>query len=351
MTTATVYYDRDAEPELLHRRTVAVLGYGSQGHAQAQNLRDSGVRVVVGVRPGPSRERAQADGFETLDVDEAVRRADIVHVLVPDERQGRLFSEEIAPGLRPGAALSFSHGFNVHYGQITAPPEVDVFMVAPKAPGHAFRRLYREGQGVPGLLAVHQDATGAARALALALAWGIGCTRAGVIATTFAEETESDLFGEQAVLCGGMTRLVQLGFETLVGAGYQPEVAYFECLHEMKLIVDLMYQDGPSYMRYSISDTAEYGDLTRGPTVVDEHVRANMQRVLDDIQQGRFARDWILENAAGRPVYRRLQARAAAHPIEEVGRRLRSMMSWLQPAGAAADPSTPVPAAAEEVRP
>jgi ketol-acid reductoisomerase len=329
---AIVYYDRDADPSLIRRRRVAVLGYGSQGHAQAQNLRDNGVEVVVGVRPGPSADKARRDGFDVLPVAEAVAAADIVHVLVPDEHQAALFRTAIAPELRPGSALSFSHGFNIHYGQIAAPPGVDVVMVAPKAPGHAFRDLFRAGQGVPGLLAVHQDATGDAKQVALALAWGIGCTRAGVIETTFAEETESDLFGEQAVLCGGMTRLVQLGFETLVGAGYQPEIAYFECLHEMKLIVDLMYQRGMSYMRYSISDTAEYGDMTRGPAVIDEHVRANMLRVLDDIQSGRFAREWIQENQAGRPVYQRLKARAAAHPLEEVGRRLRAMMAWLGPA-------------------
>jgi ketol-acid reductoisomerase len=338
---ATIYYDRDADPSLIRERTVAVLGYGSQGHAQAQNLRDSGVSVIVGVRSGPSRDKARRDGFLALDVAEAVRRADIVHVLVPDEHQARLFQEEIGPHLRPGMALSFSHGFNIHFGQVTPPPEVDVFMVAPKAPGHAFRWLYQDGQGVPGLLAVHQDATGQARDLALAFAWAIGCTRAGVIETTFQEETESDLFGEQAVLCGGMTRLVEMGFETLVAAGYQPEIAYFECLNELKLIVDLMYQGGLSFMRYSISDTAEYGDLTRGPAVVDEHVRTNMARILKDIQDGTFAREWILENQAGRPVYRRLKQRAETSAIEEVGRRLRAMMSWLQPRPEEAPVPTP----------
>ncbi len=339
---AHMYYDRDADPSLIRSKRVAVLGYGSQGHAQAQNLRDNGVQVVIGARPGPSADQARDDGFPVLAVSDAVSGADIVHVLVPDEHQTALFREAIAPGLASGAALAFSHGFNIHYGQIPLPPGVDVIMVAPKAPGHAFRRLFREGQGVPGLLAVHQDATGRAKDVALALAWGIGCTRAGVIETTFAEETESDLFGEQAVLCGGVTRLVQLGFEALVGAGYQPEIAYFECLHELKLIVDLMYQDGMSYMRYSISDTAEYGDLTRGPQVVDEHVRDNMLRILGDIQSGQFAREWILENQAGRPVYQRLKARAATHPIEEVGSQLRSMMAWL---------STGAPASKSEVGP
>jgi ketol-acid reductoisomerase len=339
---ATIYYDRDANPSLIRERTVAVLGYGSQGHAQAQNLRDSGVNVVVGVRAGKSAQKAREDGFEVMEVAAAVRRADIVHMLVPDEHQARLFREEVAPNLRAGAALSFSHGFNIHYGQINPPPDVDVFMVAPKAPGHAFRWLYQDGQGVPGLLAVHQDASGQARDLALAFAWGIGCTRAGVIATTFQEETESDLFGEQAVLCGGMTRLVEMGFETLVNAGYQPEIAYFECLNEMKLIVDLMYQGGLGFMRYSISDTAEYGDLTRGSAVIDEHVRENMARILKDIQDGVFAREWILENQAGRPVYRKLKARAEQSQIEQVGRALRAMMPWLAPRKAEASVETPV---------
>jgi ketol-acid reductoisomerase len=326
---ATVYYDRDAQPALIKSKKVAILGYGSQGHAQAQNLRDSGVSVIIGVRPGASADKARADGFRVTNVAEAVREADIVHVLVPDEHQARLFREEIQPNLRVGQALSFSHGFNIHYGQVVAPPEVDVFMVAPKAPGHAFRWLYQDGQGVPGLLAVHQDATGQAQALGLAFAWGIGCTRAGVIETTFQEETESDLFGEQAVLCGGMTHLVETGFNLLVEAGYQPEIAYFECLNEMKLIVDLMYQGGMSFMRYSISDTAEYGDLTRGPQIIDDHVRDNMRRILAAIQDGSFARDWILENQAGRPIYRRLKAQGEASRIEEVGRELRAMMPWL----------------------
>jgi ketol-acid reductoisomerase len=330
---AEVYYERDAVPALIQQRTVAVLGYGSQGHAQAQNLRDNGVKVVIGVREGPSAERARKDGFTVLDVGEAVRRADVVHILVPDEQQARLYREQVEPNLKDGAALSFSHGFNIHYGQIAPPPGTDVFMVAPKAPGHAFRWLFADGQGVPGLLAVHQDASGQAEALGLAFAWGIGCTRAGVIKTTFQEETESDLFGEQAVLCGGMTHLVAMGFETLVKAGYQPEIAYFECLNEMKLIVDLMYQGGMSFMRYSISDTAEYGDLTRGPRVIDEHVRANMARILQDIQDGTFAREWILENQAGRPVYRRLKAQQEASEVEEVGARLRAMMPWLAAQG------------------
>ena len=336
---AKVFYEQDANPALIKQRTVAVLGYGSQGHAQAQNLRDNGVNVVIGVRRGPSADRAREDGFTVLDVADAVCRADIVHILVPDEQQARLYREEIAPNLKAGAALSFSHGFNIHYGQIVPPSDTDVFMVAPKAPGHAFRWLFQDGQGVPGLLAVHQNASGAAEDLGLAFAWGIGCTRAGVIETTFQEETESDLFGEQAVLCGGMTHLVSMGFETLVKAGYQPEIAYFECLNEMKLIVDLMYQGGMSFMRYSISDTAEFGDLTRGPNVIDEHVRENMARVLKDIQDGTFAREWILENQAGRPVYRRLKSQQESSHIEEVGKQLRAMMPWLAAQGRSREPA------------
>ncbi|MDI3317905.1 MAG: ketol-acid reductoisomerase [Bacillota bacterium] len=323
-----IWYEADADPRLLREKVVAVIGYGSQGHAQAQNLRDQGVQVVVGVRPGASARRAEADGFPVLDVAEATRRAEIVHILVNDEAQRDLYEQAIRPNLRPGMALGFSHGFNVHYGQIVPPPGIDVFLVAPKAPGHEFRRLVREGQGVPALLAVAQDASGQAWDLALAFAWGIGCARAGVIETTFREETESDLFGEQAVLCGGVSELVKAGFETLVEAGYQPEIAYFECLNEMKLIVDLLYQGGLPWMRYSISDTAEYGDMTRGPRVIDAHVRESMRRILGEIQDGTFAREWILENQAGRPVYRARQRQERQHPIEEVGRRLRAMMPW-----------------------
>lgn len=323
-----IWYEADADPRLLQGKTVAVIGYGSQGHAQAQNLRERGVEVVVGVRPGPSARRAEADGFAVFDVAEATRRADIVHILVNDEVQREVYESSIRPHLRPGMALGFSHGFNIHYGQIVPPPDVDVFLVAPKAPGHEFRRLVRDGQGVPALLAVAQDASGQAWDLGLAFAWGIGCTRAGVIETTFREETESDLFGEQAVLCGGVSELIKAGFETLVEAGYQPEIAYFECLNEMKLIVDLIYQGGLAWMRYSVSDTAEYGDMTRGPRVVDAHVRENMRRLLAEIQDGSFAREWILENRAGRPVYRARQRQEREHPIETVGRRLRAMMPW-----------------------
>ncbi|MBE3590704.1 MAG: ketol-acid reductoisomerase [Firmicutes bacterium] len=327
---AVIHYSSDANPELLKRRTVAVIGYGSQGHAQAQNLRDRGVRVIVGVRPGRSAQQAAADGFDVRDPASAAAAADIVHMLLPDEKQKAVYESQIRPHLAPGKALSFSHGFNVHYGQIELPPGVDVFMVAPKAPGHEFRRLVREGRSVPALMAVAQDATGQAWPLALAFAWGIGCTEAGVIETTFAEETESDLFGEQAVLCGGVTALVKAGFETLVEAGYQPEIAYFECLNELKLIVDQMYQGGIAWMRYSVSDTAEYGDLTRGPRIIDDHVRATMRAILKEIQDGTFAREWILENQAGRPVYQARRRQERAHLIEQVGRRLRAMMPWLE---------------------
>ncbi len=326
---ARIFYDRDAEPEALAGQVIAVIGYGSQGHAQAQNLRDRGMEVIVGLRPGRSRDQAQADGFAVHTVPEAAARADIVHVLLPDERQRDVFEREILPQLRPGMALSFSHGFNVHYGQVVPPKSVDVFMVAPKAPGHQFRRRFQEGASVPGLLAVAQDATGTAHRRGLAFAWGIGCTGAGVIETTFQEETESDLFGEQTVLCGGVTQLVKYGFETLTEAGYQPEIAFFEVMNELKLIVDLMYEGGLSWMRYSISDTAEYGDMTRGPEVVDAHVKENMRRVLRAIQDGSFAREWILENQAGRPVYNARRRQERSHPLERVGRELRAMMPWL----------------------
>ncbi|PZN09486.1 MAG: ketol-acid reductoisomerase [Bacillota bacterium] len=326
---ATIYYDRDADPSRIQRRKVAIIGYGSQGHAQALNLRDRGVDVIVGIRPGPSAERARADGFDPVSPAEAAAAADVIVLLIPDEKQPAVYEAEIAPHLTDGKALGFSHGFNIHFGQIRPPAGVDVFMVAPKAPGHLFRRLVREGMGVPGLLAVAQDATGEAKQLALSYAWGIGCTRAGVIETTFKEETETDLFGEQAVLCGGVTELVKAGFETLVEAGYQPEIAYFECLNELKLIVDLMYEGGLARMRYSVSDTAEYGDLTRGPRIIDQGVRQRMWEILAEIQSGAFAREWILENQAGRPVMNARRRQEAAHPIEEVGRRLRAMMDWL----------------------
>jgi ketol-acid reductoisomerase len=327
---ARVYYDADASLEPLRGKTVAVIGYGSQGHAQAGNLRDAGVHVLVGLyRGSPRWERAVADGFEVGTVDEVAAAADFVQVLIPDERQAAVFAEQIRPGLRAGKTLGFSHGFSVHFHQVVPPPDVDVVMVAPKAPGHMFRRLVQAGQGVPGLLAVHQDASGQARERALAYAKGIGCTRAGVIETTFREETESDLFGEQNVLCGGLAALMQAGFETLVAAGYGPEIAYFECVHEMKLIVDLIYEGGLAGMRYSVSDTAEYGDFTNGPRLIDDHVRAAMRESLRRIQTGEFAREWVLENQAGRPVLSAMRAAAAEHPMEQVGRRLRAMMNWL----------------------
>jgi ketol-acid reductoisomerase len=325
-----MYYDADADLDLLSGKTVAVIGYGSQGHAHALNLRDSGVSVVVGLRPGSSStEAAREEGLEVLPPDEAPGRGDLVMVLAPDEHQGRLFAESIAPGLAEGDALLFAHGFSVHFGQVVPPPGVDVMMVAPKGPGHLVRRTYVEGAGVPGLLAVQQDASGDAKALALAYAKGIGCTRAGVIETTFAEETETDLFGEQVVLCGGLTELVRAGFDTLVEAGYNPDLAYFECLHELKLIVDLMYEKGISGMRYSISNTAEYGDLTRGPRIITDETRAEMRRILAEIQTGRFAKEWLEENQVGRPVFNAIARRDAHHPVEDVGRRLRGMMSWI----------------------
>lgn len=326
---AKIYYDSDAQPDLMRSRRVAIIGYGSQGHAQAQNLRDRGVDVIVGARPGGSMDQAQADGFQCMSAADATVAADVIVLLTPDETQAAIYKNDVAPNLTADKALAFCHGFNIHFGQIQPPPEIDVFMVAPKAPGHQFRRTVAEGMGVPGLLAVHQDASGKAHDLAMAYAWGIGCTPAGVIETTFKEETETDLFGEQAVLCGGISGLVKAGFETLVEAGYQPEVAYFECLHELKLIVDLMYQGGLRYMRYSISDTAEYGDLTRGPRIIDAGIRERMAALLGEIQSGAFARDWILENQAGRAVLQARRAQEAAHPIEVVGHQLRQMMDWL----------------------
>ncbi len=327
---ATMFYDQDADLALLEGKTVAVLGYGSQGHAHANNLKESGVDVVVGLRTdSSSRARAEQAGLTVLDTADAVKAASVVMLTLPDTKQKAIYEADIAPNLEDGDMLMFAHGFNIHFGQITPPETVDVTMVAPKSPGHLVRRTYQEGNGTPGLVAVHQDATGNAKALALAYARGIGCTRAGVIETTFPEETETDLFGEQAVLCGGATALIQAGFETLTEAGYQPEVAYFECLHELKLIVDLLYEGGMERMRYSISDTAEWGDYVSGPRVVNDATKAEMKQILTEIQDGSFAKDWIAENENGRPRYDKLREEGLNHPIETVGKELRAMMSWL----------------------
>jgi len=325
-----LFYDKDADLSVLQGKTIAVIGYGSQGHAQAQNLRESGLSVVIGLRPGKSADAARNDGFEVLSVADAVRRADVVQILMPDETQPAVYKNEIEPNLKQGAALMFSHGFNIHFGQIVPPPHADVLLVAPKSPGHLVRRTYVEGFGVPGLIAVHQNATGKAFEIGLAYAKGIGCTRAGVIETTFREETETDLFGEQAVLCGGISALIKAGFETLVEAGYAPEMAYFECLHETKLIVDLIYEGGLAAMRNSISNTAEYGDYVTGPRIITEETKKEMKRVLADIQSGKFAREFILENQAGRPVLTAMRRREAEHPIEQVGAQLRGLMHWLK---------------------
>ena len=328
---AKMYYDFDAELSNLEGKTVAVLGFGSQGHAQAQNLKDSGINVIIGLRKGsPSWAKAEAAGLKVYTVAEAAEKADVVQVLLPDERQAEVYKKEIAPGLKAGNALVFSHGFNIHFGQIVPPANVDGFMVAPKGPGHMVRRLYTEGTGIPGLVAVYQDASGKAMDLALAYAKGIGCTRAGVLQTTFKEETETDLFGEQCVLCGGLTELIRAGFDTLVGAGYQPESAYFEVCHELKLIIDLIYEGGIANMRYSISDTAEYGDMMIGRRLITEETRNEMKKVLGEIQDGTFARNWILENMAGRPNYNARRRIDLEHPVEKVGRELRGKMSWLK---------------------
>ena len=329
---ATVYYDTDADISLIQARKIAVLGYGSQGHAHALSLRDSGCEVRVGLHDGSrSRGRAEAAGLTVTSPADSCAWADVIMVLTPDTTQRGLYAEAIGPNLAPGDALFFAHGFNIHFGYITPPAGVDVAMVAPKAPGHLVRRQFEAGQGTPVLVAVAQDASGKAWELAKSYAAAIGGTKAGALVTTFKEETESDLFGEQAVLCGGVTALVNAGFETLVKAGYQPEVAYFECLHELKLIVDLMYEGGMNGMRYSVSDTAEYGDLTRGPLVIGEPARKAMDKLLADIQSGEFAREWIAEDDAGRPNFERLRAAAADSQIERVGRPLRKMMSWLNP--------------------
>jgi ketol-acid reductoisomerase len=327
---ARIYYDADADLKELKGRRVAIIGYGSQGHAHALNLRDSGVEVEVGL-PATSRSRAKAqeEGLPVLEVAKAAERADIVMILTPDTGQAKLYREEIQPHLKPGNTLMFAHGFNIRFGTIEAPAGVDVSMIAPKAPGHRVREVFKEGQGTPGLLAVHKDATGKAKATALAYAKGIGCTRAGVIETTFAEETETDLFGEQAVLCGGVSALVKAGFQTLVDAGYQPAIAYFECLHELKLIVDLMYRGGLNYMRYSVSDTAEHGDYTGGPRLVTEETRREMKRMLEEIQNGTYAKKWIAENEAGRPWFNATRRAERESTIEKVGEQLRAMMPFL----------------------
>ncbi len=326
-----IYYDKDADLSLIQGMKVAIIGYGSQGHAHANNLKDSGVDVVVGLRPGSASEaKARNAGLTVQPVDAAVRGADLVMVLVPDEHQARLYRDTIAPAVKEGATLAFAHGFNIHYGQIEPRADLDVVMIAPKGPGHLVRSTYTQGGGVPTLIAIHQDASGRARGIALSYASANGGGRAGVIETTFKEETETDLFGEQAVLCGGATALVQAGFETLVEAGYAPEMAYFECLHELKLIVDLMYEGGIANMRYSISNTAEYGDLTRGPRVITDETRAEMRRILREIQNGEFAREFILENQAGAPTLKAKRRIGREHPIEAVGKQLRDMMPWIK---------------------
>jgi ketol-acid reductoisomerase len=330
---ATIYYDKDANLDLLKKRKVAVIGYGSQGHAHALNLRDSGVDVRVGLGAGSrSKAKAEGAGLRVVSPAEAAKEADVVMVLVPDQTAKKVYDEELAPHLTKGKALLFAHGFNIHFHQIRPAADVDVLLVAPKGPGHLVRRQYQDGRGIPCLIAVHQDATGQAKALGLAYAKGIGGSRAGVLETTFKEETETDLFGEQAVLCGGAAALVKNGFEVLVEAGYQPESAYFECLHELKLIVDLMYEGGLAWMRHSISDTAEYGDYTRGPRVCDARQKDEMRKILKEIQSGAFAKEFILENQAGGATMGRFRALEKEHPIEEVGGRLRSMMSWIREA-------------------
>ncbi len=335
-SSVRVYYDADADRARLRDRVFAIIGYGSQGHAHAQNLRDSGANVMVGLRPGggggggQSWARAVAEGLEVRSVADAARAGDVIMMLVPDQEQRAVYEDAVAPALGPGKTLMFAHGFNIHFGEIVPPTAVDVSMIAPKSPGHLVRSEYEAGRGVPALVAVHQDASGSALPNALAYAAGIGCARAGVIGTTFAEETETDLFGEQAVLCGGVTALVQAGFDTLTEAGYAPEMAYFECLHELKLIVDLIYRGGLGFMRHSISNTAEYGDLTRGDRVISPAVRAEMRRLLADIRSGAFAREWIAECRAGAPRFAELRRAARQHPIEKVGAELRAMMPWTE---------------------
>ncbi len=328
---AKIYYDADCNLELLKGKVIGIIGYGSQGHAQAQNLRDSGCEVIVAEAPGSAGwAAAEKAGFKVSAAAEVARSADFISVLLPDELHGRIFNQDIRPGLEAGNTLLFSHGFSIHFGQVVPPGDVNVVMVAPKCPGHMLRALYSDEVGPPAIVAVQQDATGNAKELALAYSKGIGCSRAGVIETTFQEETETDLFGEQTVLCGGISGLIKAGFEVLVEAGYQPEIAYFEVLHELKLIIDLIYQGGLGYMRYSVSDTAEYGDYISGPRIIDEAVKDEMRQVLADIQDGTFAKEWILENQAGRPVYNALKRIESQHPIETVGAELRKMMPWLK---------------------
>lgn len=328
---AKIYYDNDADLSLLKNKTIAILGYGSQGHAQAQNLRDSGCNVIIGQRPGsPNYDLAVEHGFKPLSIDEATKKGDLVNILLPDEVQGDLFRNHIRGNLSPGNILMCSHGFNMHFGQVEPPPGVDALLVAPKGPGHLVRSEFEKGGGVPCLIAVGTGARAETTQLGLAYAKGIGGTRGGVIETTIAEETETDLFGEQVVLCGGVSELVKSAFQTLVDAGYQPEMAYFECMHELKLIVDLFYQGGLSYMRYSVSNTAEFGDYTRGPRIVTDETRAEMKKILAEIQGGQFAREWILENKAGAPAFKAMRRRDKNLQIEEVGRRLRRLMSWIK---------------------
>ena len=330
MTMVRIYREKDARQSVLKKKKIAILGYGSQGHAHANNLRESGMNVVVGELQGSGNAaKAKKAGFEVVDAATATGKADVVVMLLPDELQGDIYRTAVGPNLGKGAYLMFAHGFNIHYGQVVPRADLNVFMVAPKAPGHLVRAQYEKGEGVPALIAVHQDPAGDSRDVALAYAAAIGSARAGVIETSFREETETDLFGEQAVLCGGVTALILAGYETLVEAGYAPEMAYFECLHELKLIVDLVYEGGISTMRYSVSNTAQFGDLTRGPRVVNAETKAEMKRMLEEVQNGSFAREWILENRANRPVFNALTRRGEEHPIEEVGRRLRAMMPWI----------------------
>jgi ketol-acid reductoisomerase len=327
---ATIYYDNDADLSLLKGKTIAILGYGSQGHAQAQNLRDSGVTVIVGQRPGSANyDLAIKHKFKPVSAEEATKAADIVNILLPDEVQGDTYRTSIKPHLKPGSVLMASHGFNMHFGQVEPPPGVDAMLVAPKGPGHLVRSEFEKGGGVPCLVAIYPGSSPETLKIGLAYAKGIGGTRGGVIQTTIAEETETDLFGEQVVLCGGVSELVKAGFETLVEAGYQPEMAYFECMHELKLIVDLFYQGGLNYMRYSVSNTAEFGDYTRGPRIVTEETKKEMKKILKEIQSGQFAREWILENKAGAPAFKAMRRRERNHPVEEVGRRLRKLMTWI----------------------